>query len=205
MPRIAIATCVSVEVRNWSKKSTSGTFLNSSSSDPTVLPPPPVYRAEALFTNAPTPFVIPEIEFRAATAAPRNRDELGGAAAGIAPLRILFAHRETFGDGVKRPNKPAGSSHWLFRSLADQLVELLDGRTLLGGRPLRAGDIAVLCRTNGQLVAAARRCAWPVCRASRSAMRACSSRPKPSCWSNCCAPSLSRATRWRCASHWSRR
>ena len=96
---------------------------------------------------------FPRIEFRDATAAARNRDELGGAAAGIAPLRILFAHRETFGDGVKRPNKPAGSSHWLFRALADQLVELLDGRTLLGGRPLRAGDIAVLCRTNSQLVA----------------------------------------------------
>ena len=107
----------------------------------------------ALFTNAPAPFVIPEIEFREGAAAARNRDQLGGEAEGGAPLRILFAHRGEFGDDTKRPNKPKGSGHWLYRSLADQLVELLDGRTTLGGRPVRPGDIAVLCRKNDQLTA----------------------------------------------------
>ncbi len=112
-----------------------------------------VQAVNTLFTNAPTPFVIPDIAFRAAQAAVPNRDQLGGAAAGTAPLRMLFANRSDFTDGAKRPTKPSGSAHWWYRCLADQVVQLLDDGTLLDGRAVRAGDIAVLCRKNDQLIA----------------------------------------------------
>jgi exodeoxyribonuclease V beta subunit len=113
-----------------------------------------VQAVNAVFTNAPDPFVIPEIQFRAAQAAPRNAEGLGGAAAGSAPLRILVPRRAEVGGTDGKPLlKPTGSAHWFYRVLADQVVALLDGRTTLHGRPVRAGDVAILCRKNVQLTA----------------------------------------------------
>ncbi|MBX3026202.1 UvrD-helicase domain-containing protein [bacterium] len=113
-----------------------------------------VRAVNAVFDGVEEPFVIPEIPFRPATAAARNRDELGGAAANAAPLRILVPTRGELGRPDREPlTKPTGSGHWFYRALADQVVTLLDGRTTLGGRAVRAGDVAVLCRKNVQLAA----------------------------------------------------
>lgn len=111
-----------------------------------------VQAVNAVFRHAPDAFVLPEIQFRDAQAAARNVDQLGGAATDRAPLRILIPRREQVGGTDGKPlNKPSSSAHWFYRALADQVVELLDGRTTLNGRAVRAGDVAILCRKNAQL------------------------------------------------------
>ena len=110
-----------------------------------------VAAVNALFSNAPQPFVIEDIAFRPGTAAARNACTLGGGDGGGAPLRIAFARRADHGVETTKPFAKGELDKWLYRAVADRLVELLDGRLTLDGRPLRPGDIAVLCRKNDQL------------------------------------------------------
>lgn len=101
-----------------------------------------------LFGVAADAFVLDDLRFRAAQAAPRNADRQAGAAAGP-PLRILFAPRPA--PRARPHNRTVDAAHWLPRAVADQIVARLDGSLLLDGRPAEPGDVAVLCRTNNQL------------------------------------------------------
>jgi exodeoxyribonuclease V beta subunit len=102
----------------------------------------------ALFRGARAPFVFAEIPFNDVTPATRAGDALGGAIAARPPLEMLYLAPDA---ALSRVTKP-----WLKRQvaavIAADVVALLASRPTIGDRPLHAGDVAVLCRTNKQAV-----------------------------------------------------
>ncbi len=109
-----------------------------------------VQAVNAVFGGAADPFVLRDIGFTPAEPAPPNVDALGGALAGQAPLRVLFAARSPA--LVNRRNRFNKSElDWYCAAVADAIAELLDGRSTIAGARIRPGDVAVLTRTNRQL------------------------------------------------------
>jgi exodeoxyribonuclease V beta subunit len=114
-----------------------------------------VEAVNALFSRVEKPFAFDEIPFLPVSARAASgdapRDALGGEIGARPPLEILFVSDST-GEPGKRANKD-----WAQRNVptvvAAEIVALLDARPTIGGRPLHAGDVAVLCRTNKQAVA----------------------------------------------------
>jgi exodeoxyribonuclease V beta subunit len=90
---------------------------------------------DALYGPAPDPFFNPEIVYRPV----RARDGARDAFQGGAPLQILFAGR----DALPGADELAGA-------IAAEIARLLDGPARVAGQAVKAGDVAVLCRTNRQ-------------------------------------------------------
>jgi len=109
-----------------------------------------VQAINAVFDARPDALVLEQMTFRDAVAA-RDDEPLSGA-----PLRVWFVERGPFKcqrDSLRQPLlTPNMPGHPFFGALADGIVCLLDGTTTLAGRPIEPGDIAVLCRTNAQLL-----------------------------------------------------
>ncbi|MEO8602295.1 MAG: UvrD-helicase domain-containing protein [bacterium] len=114
-----------------------------------------VQAVNAVFNVRPDALVLDEMRFRDVAAA-RADTPLGGAA-GQAPLRIWFAERSR-GDFPLRKYRPKQilspnhASHPFFGAVADAAVRLLDGSTSIDGKVVEPGDVAILCRTNAQLL-----------------------------------------------------
>jgi exodeoxyribonuclease V beta subunit len=106
-----------------------------------------VHAVNCLFSRARRPFVLAGIPYFPSTAAAGARDGLGGAAAGLAPLRILFVRRPADGKWMNRGAEKLG---WFYEAVGAEIARLLAGNCRIHDRPLHAGDIAVLCRTNEQ-------------------------------------------------------
>ncbi len=105
---------------------------------------------DALFGRLRQPFVFDDIPFVHVKPAPAAADRLGGSAARQPPLQILFVNRddvEPSRDG--RINKAWGEAP-LARAVSADIVRFLESGATIGDRPVAAGDIAVLCRTNRQ-------------------------------------------------------
>ncbi len=114
---------------------------------------PSLVRAiNTLFSRASDAFVFPDLPFRESAPALDRVDALAGAAAGRAPLRILFAPREgrPLDRRTGRMLSGEGSTGWLHSAVAAAVAELLAADTRLGDRRVLPADLAVLCRTNRQ-------------------------------------------------------
>jgi len=109
-----------------------------------------VAAVNTLFRRVRAPFVFDEIPFTEIAPATRTREALEGEAAARPPLEILYLSPA---DGA-RPGKE--TKDWANRNvpavIAAEIVRLLESRATIGGRPLHAGDVAVLCRTNRQAI-----------------------------------------------------
>lgn len=117
-------------------------------SDPSL-----VQAVSALFTRARLPFVFPDISCPAVVAGPEARDRLGGAAAGQAPLEILFVPRTDRPGQVNKRNgviNKAWGEDALTNAVASEIVRLLHAGVTIADRRVTPGDIAVLCRKNRQ-------------------------------------------------------
>jgi exodeoxyribonuclease V beta subunit len=102
-----------------------------------------VAAVNAIFAGAEQPFVLDGIGFERAVAADDAPEPLGGAYAGRAPLQILHLP-STNGKVI---NKGDGALD-VARRIAAEIARLLAAGATIGDRPVRANDIAVLCRTN---------------------------------------------------------
>lgn len=109
---------------------------------------PALVRAvNTLFAGARAPFVFDGIPFLPSAAAADAKDALGGAAAGRAPLRMLFVPRPVDAKAKQMKSTDLG---WLHRAVAGEIVRLLDADTRIRDKRVAPGDVAVLCRTNEQ-------------------------------------------------------
>jgi len=110
---------------------------------------PALIRAvNTLFGRARAQFVFPDIAFTASHALPDACDALAGAAAGRAPLRVVFVGR----DGHARPggqmNRRPAELPWFHAAVAGEISRLLNAETYIAERRILPGDVAVLCDTN---------------------------------------------------------
>ena len=117
---------------------------------------PSLVRAvNTLFGAAREQFVLPDIPFSASSAAPDARDALGGAAAGRAPLRMLFVRRD--GRALSGPahqmNRAFEGLAWFHAAMAAEITQMLNSKTCIDGDRVQPGDVAVLCGTNLQSAA----------------------------------------------------
>ncbi|MFI5395887.1 MAG: exodeoxyribonuclease V subunit beta [Candidatus Binatia bacterium] len=110
-------------------------------SDPTL-----IRAVNGLFDQARDQFVFRQIPFLSATPKDGAVDCLGGAAAGQAPLQILFVRRQ---DERKPINKEWANEH-LPDLVAAEIARFLKSGATIEERDVAPGDIAVLCRTNEQ-------------------------------------------------------
>lgn len=100
-----------------------------------------------LFKRVRDPFVFDAIPFTEVGAAQADQTLTGDAVSGP-PLEILWLDDAT-ADGSLTKERPRRHVPSL---IAADVVRLLAARPMLGERPLHAGDVAVLCRTNQQAV-----------------------------------------------------
>jgi len=105
----------------------------------------------ALFSRAPDSFVFDRISFAPTKPCGQAKDSLGGALAGKAPFAVLFLRR-TEHDKQGRPKAitKTRARADLRTGVAREIADLLtpeQGATI-DDRPVRPGDLAVLCRTN---------------------------------------------------------
>lgn len=119
---------------------------------------PALIRAiNSLFCNAERPFVFEEISFAPAVAPPTSETEpltLMGKAE--PPMRIWVLEVEALAErllyGKEKAIKKLEARRLLLRATAAEIARLLDlgrkGKALIGARPVREEDIAVLVRTN---------------------------------------------------------
>ncbi|MEW6271415.1 MAG: exodeoxyribonuclease V subunit beta, partial [Thermodesulfobacteriota bacterium] len=108
-----------------------------------------VTAVNTLFGRARDPFVFADIPFHEVDPAERKAASLEGALAETPPLEILFLRHD-------RPQKATSKDPFerhVPGAVANEIVRLLQSGTTIGGRPLHAGDVAVLCRANWQAVA----------------------------------------------------
>ncbi|MFZ4437235.1 MAG: exodeoxyribonuclease V subunit beta [Syntrophales bacterium] len=114
---------------------------------------PDLIRAvNALFSHRENPFVFPEIAFRPARAGNETFDKkLTIDGSSDHPLKCWFIDTDG-GDEAQKPLAKGIAQPRVARSVAVEIARLLhlgkEGRALIGGRPLREGDIAILVRTN---------------------------------------------------------
>lgn len=100
-----------------------------------------------LFTQADPAFVLAGIEFRRVSAASAG-SALGGSLGGRPPLEILFVRRNAENESRGRIRKDW--QRQLTRAIAADIGRLLSSGATIDGRPVEAGDVAVLCRLNLQ-------------------------------------------------------
>lgn len=107
-----------------------------------------VAAVNTLFSRVAAPFVFDQIPFVEVAAREGATSGLDGDIGGQPPLEILFA------SGEEKNGKSVQSKPWATRNvpvlIAGEIVALLESRPRIDGRPLHAGDVAVLCRTNKQ-------------------------------------------------------
>ena len=107
-----------------------------------------VSAVNTLFSRVAAPFVFDQIPFVEVAAKEGATSGLDGELGRQPPLEILFLSGEAKTGNSLQP-KP-----WAQRNvpglIAAEIVALLESRPNIDGRPLHAGDIAVLCRTNKQ-------------------------------------------------------
>lgn len=109
-----------------------------------------VRAVNTVFSRARAPFVLPGIPFFGSTSGRDGQQGLAGAAAGRAPLRVLFAH--SAGRPLERTGRRIrkGSLGWFHTAVAGEITQLLNADTRIGERRVLPGDVAVLARTNQQ-------------------------------------------------------
>lgn len=115
-------------------------------SDPGV-----VAAVNALFARSASPFVLGDIAFTAVRPAPDASPKLRNQGEPEAPFRFLFVKRE--GGGEAKPLAKRWADEHVPAAIAADIARRLGGAETIGGRPLRAGDIAVLVRKNRQAAA----------------------------------------------------
>jgi exodeoxyribonuclease V beta subunit len=107
-----------------------------------------VQAVNLLFGRPEAPFVFEEISFTEVAPAERQGEGLRLEGARPEPFQLWFVERATEG----KPLAKEEARERLLRATAAEIVRLLTlgrgGQAKLGGRPLGAGDIAVLVRTN---------------------------------------------------------
>jgi exodeoxyribonuclease V beta subunit len=112
-----------------------------------------VAAVNAVFSRARDPFLLGDIGFVEVSPAPGATARLTASGAALAPLRFLFATRA---GRIEDPSKQIDKG-WADRCLpgavAADIVRLLGSGAAIEGRPLSAGDIAVLVRKNRQAAA----------------------------------------------------
>ncbi|WP_025324372.1 exodeoxyribonuclease V subunit beta [Deferrisoma camini] len=114
---------------------------------------PDLVRAVGRVFGVDRPFVLPDIGFPAVEPSPSEKDRLLVDGWAEPPLRVWFVRREGRSGRGGQINKGWAEEH-LPRAVAAEVARLLRlgaaGRATIGGRPLGAGDLAVLVRTNAQ-------------------------------------------------------
>lgn len=120
------------------------TLSTNRRSDPSL-----VRAVRTLFERARAPFVFDGIPLLPVEPLATARDRLGGGAAGQPPLQLLFVPRSGK-TGRGGPINKAWGERPLAEALAGEIVRLLESGATVADRPVTAGDIAVLCRTNDQ-------------------------------------------------------
>jgi exodeoxyribonuclease V beta subunit len=111
-----------------------------------------VAAVNAVFNGRPNPFVFAEIDFNPARAAEKPQQPLMLDHGAAPPFQLWAFQRGGLGpDAGKLLNKDAARALVLARQTAE-VVRLLalggQGRATVGARPLTAGDLAILVRTN---------------------------------------------------------
>ncbi len=106
---------------------------------------------EHLFT-VPQPFLLDGIDFVSVGARPGAEDALRCEGRPLAPFELKVQRKDE--RSVRVTPRGFINADWvkqeLPRRVAADISKLLGGKTTLHGRPVRAGDIAVLSRTNAQ-------------------------------------------------------
>jgi exodeoxyribonuclease V beta subunit len=117
------------------------TLSTNHRSDPTL-----IRAVNRVFSRIESPFFLDEIRFEPVSSKEGATDELRADGAAASGLEILF---------VPRGEEPGRSRRWQSADVVPELVAgeiaaLLSSGATLHGRPLRAGDIAVLTRRNAE-------------------------------------------------------
>ena len=109
--------------------------------------PPLLDAFNTLFDNARHPFLYDEIHYHPLAAGNRESGE-SGEGSKSEPMQLWFMDSSDEKSGVWTV-EDAGA--FASKAVAGEIVRLLqDGETLVGGKPLTAGDIAVIVRTHRQ-------------------------------------------------------
>lgn len=106
-----------------------------------------VLALNTLFERAESPFLldgIPYLPMRSAQQAPRLTRSGGDP---VDPLQVVFVPRS---EGATKPITKERASDLVPRLVAAEIARLLAAKLEIGGKRLRPGDVAVLCRTNLQ-------------------------------------------------------
>jgi exodeoxyribonuclease V beta subunit len=119
------------------------TLATNHRSDPAL-----VEALNVLFSRAREPFLVERIPFVPMEPAVSG-SRLAGPAARQPPLEILLVAREGIAGAAGAINKPKGEEV-VAELVAAEITRLLESGSILDGRPLAPGDVAVLCRTNAQ-------------------------------------------------------
>ncbi len=110
-----------------------------------------VHGVNTLFSRARAPFLFDDIPFTTVKPRAGARTELRGEIAARPPLELLVL---TPPPDAKNGRMDKGwAKRRVPRMIAGEIVRLLASDATIGDRPLHAGDIAVLCRTNRQAMA----------------------------------------------------
>ena len=106
-----------------------------------------VAAVNTMFSHRDNPFVVPQIEFSPVAACGRaDREPLTENGIRSAPLCVWLYPRSEDGKGISN----TAAEPMLAESTASEIVRLLNGGAMLGNRPLRPEDIAVLVDRNDQ-------------------------------------------------------
>jgi exodeoxyribonuclease V beta subunit len=114
---------------------------------------PSLVRAvDTLFGRARAPFILEGIPIFPSQPAGAARNALAGAAAGRAPLRVLFVDRagRRLDSRTGQIRRGRETLDWFHAAVAGEVTRLLNEDTRIGDRRIGPGDIAVLSRTNNQ-------------------------------------------------------
>ena len=105
-----------------------------------------VQAVNAVFRRVGSPFLFDAIPFFDAEAPARSKQRMDPAAAGGAPLRLLWMDFNE--EGKARSKEIVGRE--IPPAIAADIARLLASDARIDERPITAGDVAVLCRTNPQ-------------------------------------------------------
>jgi len=125
---------------------------------------PLVEAVNAVFEQAPAPFLHDDIPFRPVQAVGRPDDEPLSDPAGKAPLVWWYYPPKQKKAGRLKKVSKSNARPRITEATAGEIVRLLESGATIGERPLRAHDIAVLVRSNKQgkkMQAALRRAGVP--------------------------------------------
>jgi exodeoxyribonuclease V beta subunit len=118
------------------------TLTTNHRSDPSL-----IVAVNGVFGRTEAPFVLDEIRFEPVLARPSATDELAFGGAPASGLEIVFVPRVEAEPGKSRR---APSPDLVPGLVAREIAALLASDATIRGRPLRAGDVAVLTRTNAE-------------------------------------------------------